>query len=218
MAQSRVISIEHDHPLPSDRVLIDSQILIWLCYARGQKPKSGVHTRYDGYVKAALQAGAQLWHCPLQLSEIAHIIEKQESEYFGASQGKPIKIKDFRRFTKEHDEVSKLVETAWAVTGQLAPYCAELVLTSSEADTACQRFREEMLDTYDIYIAEAMRQNEVDFILSADRDFVHSSGMTVLTADLEVIDIAKRENRLDNPRSYQQQVAAKRALPEPPPQ
>jgi len=209
---AKVINIEHDHPLPTDRILIDSQILVWLCYANSPKQRDKIDQVYEKYVKRACDAGVEFWHCPLQLSELGHTIERQERDIYASSSGKTpeqVPLKTFRYLPRQRKKVADLVEAAWGSVKELAPNCTEFVLTSDEVDKSLKRFEIERLDVYDLFFVEVMEQNGIPIILSADKDFVYATNIILLTANLDVIDLAKSENRLLNPRTFADQKNAR---------
>jgi hypothetical protein len=204
-AKSQVIQIAGYSPQPGDKILVDSNILVWLSYNRVRKPIDYDPQLYLGFVKKAGDVGAQFWHCPIQLSELASTIEDEEWFHARHNEGlneTTLPRKEFRARTEARKNVVKLTRNSWSwISEEFAPNCAEMCLTAAEAVRALERFDHERMDTYDIFIAEAMSQNNIPCILTADRDFADSTGLIVLTGHKKLIDAARQEGRLLSAKS-----------------
>jgi hypothetical protein len=85
--RATVISILDDTPRPEDVFLLDTNVLYWTCYTRALDLASAQRQdhkarAYSDYVNRALLAGAQLTKCVVSLTELAHVIERDEYAIF----------------------------------------------------------------------------------------------------------------------------------------
>jgi hypothetical protein len=138
--------------------------------------------------------GSKLHYCGLTLAELASLIERSELRLSAYDPSRP---KEYRHnYAAERRKVVREVETAWRqittdYAGQL-----DLVIDASTSSAAFSRFQTQLLDGYDLFILETMRQQTVTQIITDDGDYVTVPGIQVFTANQNVINAAARQGKL----------------------
>jgi predicted nucleic acid-binding protein len=153
---------------------------------------------YPTYVNAALGASARVLRCGLSLAELSHLIEKTEREIYAQTSHAiaPNQTKDYRHnLPAERSKVVSEIEAAWGVVANLAePMIATIDEPTTEA--ALTRLQTQRVDGYDLFILEAMQQNDVAQVITDDGDFATIPGIQVFTANRSVIQAATAQGRL----------------------
>lgn len=194
-----VVDIRNDSPIPEDVFLVDSNVWYWMSYTRASlvtEPWASYRIQnYPSFLNKAIAKGVQLYQCGLSFSELAHIIEKSEREIYEKSHGK-IGPKEFRHnHPTERSDVVAEVNAAW---GQVKSMASSLDVTIDGAltDAALFRFGQECTDGYDLFILEAMSKSGVIQVITDDGDFATVPGISVFTANQNVITSAQQQNKL----------------------
>lgn len=195
---ANVVDIRTDSPSAEDVFLVDTNVWYWMTYTRASlvgQPET--HQRiYPSFASKALTTNAQLYQCGLTLPELAHIIEKSEREIFARRNGRKIETKEYRHnYPAERLNVVNEVESAW---GQVKTMAAPLDILIDETltDAALSRFKKERLDGYDLFILEAMFSKKIIQIITDDGGFATVPGITVFTANRNVITAARQQSKL----------------------
>ncbi len=191
-----VIDVCSDVPRRSDKLLVDSNIWYWLTYSQasyGIEPwRQPMISIYPEYVNKALAVGAKLFYCGLSLAELAHLIEKTEHQIFNAT----LKPKEFRHnYPQARANVVAEVQAAWGQVRSIAKSLS-FKLNQITSDSALQKFQQASVDGYDLFLLEAMFQQNKLSVLTDDGDFATVSGIRVFTANRNVLAAARSQNRL----------------------
>lgn len=72
----------------------------------------------------------------------------------------------------------------------------DVSLDDTTTDAALQRFQNERLDRYDLFILEAMQKAGVVQVLTDDGDYCTVAGIQVFTANTNVITAAQSQGKL----------------------
>jgi hypothetical protein len=195
VVQAEVIDIRSDSPRPSDMILVDSNIWFWMTYSGAGLSNDRQARVYPPYVKLARKSKAKLLRCGLSMAELAHGIERAEFEVFEKTHPNE-RSKEFRHnYDAERAAVVNDVKSAWCIVKSMA---APIALTIDEAttDNALARFPTQLLDGYDLFIAEAIARADVPQVLTDDGDYCTIPGIQVFTANRRVIEAANNQRKL----------------------
>lgn len=194
--QALVVDINQDIPRPSDKFLVDSNVLIWIAYSRGS---SGYQTiKYPPYVKKVKRVGSDLMYCPLSLSELAHTIEKTECEIFKRTNPSfgNLSPKEFRHNRPaQRFQVVDEIEAAWGIVKNWA-VPLDITLNESETDIALTQLKENPIDGYDAFILNTMKKAGINQVITDDGDYATVKDIQVFTANRTVIQAAHSQGKL----------------------
>lgn len=195
-----VVDIRSDIPSSSDIFLVDTNVWYWMTYLRAslgnQPPKSYQTNKYPSYISQALSQRSTLSYSGLSLAELAHLIEKTEREIFNQSLSSFVTTKEYRHnYSTERANVFTQVQTVWSQVKAIA-VPVELTIDERTTDAASNRFGTDLLDGYDLFILETMKKERINNIITDDGDFSTVSGITVFTANNNVINTAQRQGKL----------------------
>jgi len=196
---AQVIDISKDVPQKTDVFLVDTHVWYWMTYTRASlrttPPAQHQITYYPAYMKAALNAGSEIFQSHLSLAELAHQIEKAEQEIYEKTAG-GIKPKEYRHnLSSERSRVVSEIRTAWSQVTSLAKPLV-VAIDTPMANSALARLQIEKVDGYDLFILESMKNHKVMQIITDDGDFCSVKGIQVFTANLNVIQAARRQGKL----------------------
>jgi len=194
---AEIIDINTDTPVAGDVFFVDTNVWYWLTYGKasqGDRPP-GIYqtTDYPNYVSKALTNGAVLYWCGLNLSEIAHLIERTEFEIFRRSNnlGIRFKPKEYRHnYPTERQNVVSEIEAACI---QIKSMAKPLLVEIEEKFPAnmLTKIRTQPMDGYDIIMANAISKMGVINIITDDGDYSCLPGTRVFTANPNVIQTAQ---------------------------
>ncbi|MDJ0509322.1 MAG: hypothetical protein QNJ64_08730 [Crocosphaera sp.] len=95
----------------------------------------------------------------------------------------------------ERTNVFTQVQTVWSQVKAIA-VPVELTIDEKTTDAALNRFGTDLLDGYDLFILETMKKEGINNIITDDGDFSSVSGITVFTANKNVINTAESQEKL----------------------
>lgn len=204
--QARVVDLRVDTPTKEDRFLVDSNVWFWsnyeICpipfYSKEITPPQYYQiTKYPRYLEKAMYAEASLFCCGLSLAELAHLIEKIEKDIFQQTHGEDrLDLKIYRHnHPDERKKVFNKVRQVWDAI-MLQADCVDLKVNNNITQSALFRFETQLVDGYDLFILEAMRQAKIDKIITDDGDYVTVPDITVFTASNNVINAAREQGKL----------------------
>jgi hypothetical protein len=193
--QADVIDLRSDSPRSTDAFLVDSNVWFWMTYAGAGLANTYREKEYPPYVKNARKQKAKLLRCGLSMAELTHIIERTAHEIFEKS-NPGIKPKEFRHnYAAERSSVVTDVQAAWRIVKSMASPL-DAVIDDPVTDVALARVQTQLLDGYDLFIAEAMSRANILQVLTDDGDYCTIPGIQVFTANRRVIDAAKGQGKL----------------------
>jgi hypothetical protein len=193
--RAKVVDIRRDTPKSTDVFLVDTMVWHWLTYSKATPHPYQIRS-YPPYVKQARNRGAALLYCGISLSELAHQIEQNELEIFNKASTFGVKTKEFRHnYPAQRLQVATEVTTAWGIVKAFAG-TLDLVVDEATTDGALARFQTHLLDGYDLLHVEAMAKGGVSQMLTDDGDYCTVPGITVFTANGNVIAAAASQKML----------------------
>jgi hypothetical protein len=195
---ANVVDVTVDLPKNTDTFLVDSNVWFWFAYTKASMHLAHHRTSsYPNYLKQCMSAGATLIKTGLSLSELAHVIEKTEFEIYCANPAiNKISRKEYRHnLPAERANVVAEIESVW---NQIDPIAVQMEVRIEEALTraALARLKSDCLDGYDAITTETFLKTPFKNILTDDGDFVTVQGITIFTANRNVIEQAKRQGKL----------------------
>jgi predicted nucleic acid-binding protein len=129
----------------------------------------------------------------LSLAELAHLIENTQKEIFRPS---PLSRKDFRHnYPIQRADVVAQVQVVWSQIKEIA-VSADLMINEATTDDVLVRFETEPLDGYDLFILETMKKENINNIITDDGDYCTVPGITVFTANRNMINAARAQGNL----------------------
>jgi hypothetical protein len=197
-----VIDISDDIPLKDDIFFVDSNVWFWLTYERASlgnsKPAPYQVELYPEYIDAAFLSESKMYRSGLSLSEVSHQIEKVEYDIFCASHGISIlNKKDFRRnYPIERANVVEQIELAWLQVKQMGIPLESEIINEQVTDQALNRFQNQLIDGYDIFLMEFLHKSGIVNVISDDGDLASVPGIKLFTANRTVISEAKLQGKL----------------------
>jgi len=195
VVQAEVVDINSDSPKQEDVFLVDTNVWYWMTYPNATSYVPNQLADYPGYLNNALGAKSTLHHSTLTLSELAHVIERTERQIYEQSVGR-INTKEYRHnLAAERTRVVSEIQAAWGQVTNLAGGLA-ITVDAQTATDALTRMSIEKVDGYDLLILETMKKHGVIQIITDDGDYSNVPGITVFTANPNVIAAAKAQGKL----------------------
>jgi len=203
--QATVVDVSSDTPKASDKFWVDTNVWFWMTYPNAtvsMEPWRKKQTQsYTAYLQKCYLHGSVIQWSPLQLSELSHQIEKMEYEIAKQAGGIPpdTKPKEYRHnHPAERTRVAKVIQTAWRDVCGNGSQCLQPPLVmddaaSTQASADCALFP---LDGHDLYFLQSIRGAGNPHVLSDDGDFCTVSGVTLFTANHNVIQAARVQGKL----------------------
>lgn len=182
-------------PCNKDRVLVDTNIWVELTLSSMNSPESKNSPEFS-LIKNLISARGTCYWSPLSLSEMAHVAEKFEREYYNAANECNLSIKEFRN--KHYDLCEKAKRGVDSACRQILTIgkCLEFNMSASMSDAAMHLYNISRLDGYDMFLVESMRAHSVSHILTNDSDFLSVSKIIVMTATKSIIEKARDNGKL----------------------
>jgi hypothetical protein len=197
--RATVVSILADTPRPSDIFLLDTNVLYWTCYAkaldlasaRGQRRKALV---YSDYVNKALLAESAFQMSIVSLTELAHVIERDECAIFNQQRDTDFKLKDYRHESGERPGVVEQIQVAWTLAEGITD--RRTLPTTTDVGVLRTTLATAAVDGYDLLIYHAALSAGIHQILTDDVDYGEFPDVQIFTANQRLIDLAQAQSRL----------------------
>lgn len=200
--EAEVVDIRQDVPRATDTFLVDTNVWYWLTYTRSSqctnRPRHHQTTSYPRYMQKALQVKAGLFGSGLSLSELAHLIERDERDIFMGLHGggAQVNAKEFRHnHPAERARVVAEIQTAWKQVEQFASLL-DTMIDQACTTTVLTKLSTFPLDGYDLFLLEAMSGAGITQVITDDGDFAVVPGIRVFTANRTVIEVARQAGKL----------------------
>jgi predicted nucleic acid-binding protein len=199
--QAQIVDIRVDRPRPEDFLMVDTNVWYWHTYTNANVSALSYQINsYPDYLAQAVSAQSILMHTGLSLSELSHRIEKTEYDLFIIGSEKlglkKFKLKEYRHNRlDERKKVVKEIETAWSQVTSISA-SIDVIVNEAATNLALSRLQSQLLDGYDLFMLEAMQKEGITQIITDDGDFVTVPGITVFTANSNVIKEAESQHKL----------------------
>jgi hypothetical protein len=195
--QADVVDITTDTPTADDLFFVDTNVWYWLAYTKASSTGARPYqiSSYPPYVQSSLSVNALIYYSGLNLAELSHIIEKSEREIYSKTNGL-ITTKEFRHnLTTERSNVCAEIQIACLQVLSLAT-SLDSKIDHHESFSAFSNPTLPSVDGYDIFIIQAMNNIGLKQIITDDGDFATINGITVFTANKNIINSARIANKL----------------------
>jgi hypothetical protein len=196
--RANVVDLRTDNPTANDAFLIDSNVWFWQTYTKASLTARDYQAAaYPGYLKKALGVRSRLLRCGLSMAELASAIEDVEYKAYISTPGNPrCNPKEFRHNCfQERAVVESEVISAWAQVKNMAEPI-DITIDEPMTEASVNRFGQEAVGGYDLFLAELLLTCGVCQIISDDGDFATVPGIWVFTANSNVIRSAGMQKRL----------------------
>lgn len=198
--QAQIVDIRVDSPCPDDMFLVDTNVWYWHTYTNANANASPYQIdSYPEYLSQAISANSVLSYTGLTLSELSHLIEQTERNLFIKSRNLDrltFKLKEYRHhYPDERKKVIQEIVTAWSQVKSIAAIL-DFTVNETVTDSALLRLQSQALDGYDLFMLEAMKKEGITQIITDDGDFSTIAGISVFTANSNIIRAAKAQNKL----------------------
>ncbi|GGE84015.1 MULTISPECIES: PIN domain-containing protein [Gammaproteobacteria] len=174
---TRIVDIKNRVNLHhSDKFFIDTNVWFWLTYAASNEiqtqnaPVRYQLERYPEFIEKILDEGANIYHSPLALSELANIIERTEYDIYQLKNTEKISRKDFRRKKECRKKVMEQISDAWKQIVQMSSPL-DITLNETLSSKTLSTLNQYCLDAYDAFYIESMSDYGVSNIVTDDCDF-----------------------------------------------
>lgn len=197
--ESNVVDLRSDAPRETDIFFVDTNIWYWLTYTKISNPALRCRpyqiNSYPTYANDALGANCKIFCSGLNVSELIHLVETSEYTIFESS-NKGVHKKEFRHNrAPERDNVCAEVKIACDQVLQLSSQIP-ISIDVKESGNLVNSFQNYKLDGYDLFNLHAMESMGINQIITDDGDFTSVPGITVFTANKNVIEQAKSQGKL----------------------
>ena len=189
---AKIINLKSHDPVKGEKIFVDTNVWYWFTYVSSkqmavvEKPIPYQMNDYPDFIERALNNGAELYHCPLTLAELANNIEHAEFTYYKTYIDNNVRKKEFRKLNPERKTVVSEIEVAWSTICSIS----SLLNTELSAKTttgAISLLASTTLDTYDCFYSQLMRDNSIDIIITDDGDFKSLPATCVYTSNRNML-------------------------------
>jgi predicted nucleic acid-binding protein len=142
---------------------------------------------YSQFLEKIISDGAELCHSVLTLSELANIVEKKELEIYKKSENlESFDKKTFRKIKDSRNTVVEEIKMAWMTINSMST-CLPVNLDLDFAESTISVIEEGVLDSYDSFFVQVMKNCKIDCLITDDDDFCSINNQIVITANKKAI-------------------------------
>lgn len=198
--KATVVDLRNDLAKATDRIYVDTNAWFWTAYTKVQfsptPPNQNQTQEYPAFLKRVLNMGGQLHWCGLSLSELAHLIEKTEHQIYCTTTGAMLNPKEFRHnLAVERARVVQEIQTTWGAVESMAGCLNAPEINADLTTAALQDFAQLPVDGYDLFAIRALKAAGITQVISDDGDFCGVPGITLFTANQNVINTARAQGK-----------------------
>jgi predicted nucleic acid-binding protein len=188
----QVLNLYKHNPVSNEKYFVDTNVWYWTSYvssktilAKEYSNKYQLET-YPQFIEKAINNGSTLCYSPLTLAELAHVIENAEHQLYMQQNVITIEKKVYRKITAQREKVLAEIEAAWAQVTAMATSIDTLINKKFVIDSIAV-LKEGMLDAYDSFYIQLMRENQIDYLITDDYDFASLNKIMIVTANKNAI-------------------------------
>lgn len=193
--RANVVDISKDTPRKNENFLVDTNVWYWMTYSKASMHSLAIPyqtSSYPTYANSALSVGAKLNYSGLNILELTHVIERSEFNIAGAG----ATFKEFRHNSAiNRTMVCSEINSSFGQVKSMGQYF-EIDLGQYALSSAIGGFNRFEVDGYDCMIADHMLKNGIQNIVTDDGDFASVAGVTVFTANRNIIQRASQAGKL----------------------
>jgi predicted nucleic acid-binding protein len=189
----QIKNLNNYSPKKGERYLVDTNVWYWFTYVSSKEmkvidvPQKYQMSDYPAFIEKTLNSESELFHCALNLAELAGSIERSEFKIFQAvKQDTQATKKMYRQMPAERSGVLNEIYLAWDTIEALST-CLEITLNNSSVEKSKNLLKQSNLDSYDSFYVQLMELNGITNIITDDGDFSSLKGCTVYTANKRML-------------------------------
>lgn len=197
--RASVVDITTDTPKSTDKLLVDTNIWLWLYYPALTLTNGGAMKQqaiiYPKYFSDGQAQKTTFYSTGLVYAELAHIIERTQRTIYEKLSNQ-LDPKVYRHdYFRERLKITKLISEAWQ---DITAYSQllDINLNNLFMQNSTSLFTRVGVDGYDVFTAQLAKQSNVTGILTDDGDFATVPGLTIFTANKNVINLAAQAKKL----------------------
>ena len=190
-----VVDISKDTPRNNENFLVDTNVWYWMTYSKASLYSLAAPyqiSSYPRYTQSALSAGAKLNYTGLNSLELTHVSERSEFNLVGGANT----LKEFRHnHCGNRINVCAEIKSSFSQVESMGEYF-EIDLGKISISNSIGKFGSFEVDGYDCLIADYMLSSGLSNIVTDDGDFASVAGITVFTANRNLIQRAQQAGKL----------------------
>jgi predicted nucleic acid-binding protein len=190
---AQVVDLNSTKPIKGEKYFIDTNVWFWTTYVASKDmsipnaPEDYQINDYSRFLERLISDGAELCHSALTLTEIANIVEKKELEIYKNNENLEVfDKKTFRKNKELRDTVIEEIKIAWSTINSMST-CLPVNLDSDFAENTISVLEEGVLDAYDSFFVQVMKNCNIDCLVTDDDDFCSINNQIVITANKKAI-------------------------------
>lgn len=176
--------------LVGETYAIDTNVLYWMHYTRGNLTYTGYQTRiYPDFLSNLIENNNKLVTTIYNITELLYIIERNEYDIFKINNIN-LRKKDYRDNITERIKIKSEFETVIAQIKELYEI-KEFKIDILGIDEFINCFDIHKCDDFDYLIIDYLRKNNIKKIVVDDRDYISMDNIEVFTANDKAVSRAK---------------------------
>lgn len=162
------------------RVALDNNVLYWTFYGANIDFNER-QSSYSTFIEKLLDNNAVLVTTATTLNEFFHLVEKNELALYNYANGLNLSKKDFRKVNGIRTRLQSFFKTLYTQIQQVVTIEPFDISNEFIADYL-DNFSDNRLDCLDYALLLYCKQNDIDYIITDDRDFTgYDTGCNILT-------------------------------------
>lgn len=186
---TQIFDINSYSPIKDECYFVDTNVWFWTSYVGSKsmpctkQPEQYQLTSYPRFLERAVNDGAILCHSALTFSELSNLIENTELDLYRLKVGnKHFDKKAFRRISNERKSVLVEINIAWKAVSAMSK-CLHSKLDDQFVRNSYTTMCEGVVDPFDAFYIQTMRDNSIDYVITDDHDFCSISKHMIITAN-----------------------------------
>ncbi len=197
--KATVFDIQKDYSVFGQTFFVDSNVWYWVTSPQGYDAAAYYQNEYYPPFFEKACGSSKIFASIINLVEVANIIEANHLRIYNQLHSPPISKKDMRYdMPGERKDVVEEIQASWGCLKALAVVIDTEIDGDTDSKDALDLISAYPIDSYDSIISLTMKKHGIDCILSDDCDFATLPGISVYTANKNVIETARRNGKLAN--------------------
>ena len=193
--QANIVHASKYRPTGKERILLDTQVLLWMFYPKLSSPMRGINPParaqlkvYPTLLKFLISAKSMLYYTGFNLPELFHQIERFECGLHCYGTKVEMKSKQYRHEVPDAmQQILDEVQMIWQKISRIA-HLISVSLNTNFLQDSLTYYGISRVDGYDRFMLEVVRTAGVPlWILSDDGDMACVKGVTVVTENQSVL-------------------------------
>lgn len=192
---TQIFDINSYNPVKGECYFVDTNVWFWTSYVGSKsmpstkQPEQYQLASYPQFIERAVTDGAFLCHSALTFSELANVIENTELDLYKLKVRNPsFGKKAFRNITDERKNVLREIDAAWKAVSSMSK-CLHSKHDEQFVRNSYATLCEGVVDPFDAFLIQTMRENKIDYVITDDHDFCSISKHIIVTANSTALGI-----------------------------